>query len=246
MRHSSNILTSSVYAKPMARVLQMMLDAITSTLKVFADWLQTLPARLNTLPLVWTDKMLWITLGLIIIFILLLSILLVRLIKRPRHYGRPELLISHGDITPISDDGHRQLITLSISNLNPYPIQLLEFSIKTNIMMHAMMIDITDVASPHNTITLEAELEGLEGETGVIELYAYTAATNRQIYRLKANLNWEPWNNRYKVETTGQTLNMSRTLASANVSRQRKAAWLEQQSKQTKQTDRKFELPNDF
>ena len=160
----------------------------------------------------------------------LLIAVILYLLKQSRPSSAPQILVSKGEVKQPSNST-TQALTVKISNLNEYPIQLLEITLKTELMTHALMIEAVELLGPHETVELEASLpNNIVGDAGVMHVYTYLAKYKR-LYRLHAAMDWEPWVGRYKVSPLGQRLKRSQKLESARTRQLRKRAWYERHAK---------------
>jgi hypothetical protein len=164
--------------------------------------------------------------------LLLLAALIVLISLLPgrrgeRLAGRPEVLISKGEI--ISRDGDGALVlNLAVSNLNAYPVQLLELSVRMSDLPAPLTTEIAALVAPQGLVQLTAELEDVRGDEGTLELYIYSTETRRKTYRVSARLLWEPWNGRYKMSQLGQKVEPVKMLASTRHHRQQLVSWRRQ------------------
>lgn len=229
----------------MARTLEMMWDALASFLSNL--WTTVQPVLGSTLqrldPLTWGI----IAVGLLILF------LLVTLLRRRRPEepapSKPELLVSLGEIRILEDyvekdepsgrgTGRGSLmrpvshaLRMTVSNLNAYPVQLLEIALKTPEMDAALTLEVAQIIAPEASTTVKEALPQLEGEEGKLTLYFYLSGGSKRYVSLQANFEFEPWDARYKVSPLGQTLTPFRQLASANVSKQKERSWQEERER---------------
>ena len=201
--------------------METLREVWNTTLSFLTPYYDRVIAFARTLdPLVW-----WITAGaalLLLIFLLLL---------RRRDSGknsRPEVLLSLGTVAAANGEdagsGSLHLLRLTVSNLNPYAVQVLELALKTPEMNVPVAAEVAAVVPPEGSVALEQSFSGLTGDEGRLNLYFYTAG-NKRIYRLQAPFALEPWNNRYKISPLNQSVAPVRELASAGVSRVQAQAW---------------------
>lgn len=176
-------------------------------------------------PLVW-----WVGGGVVLALILLW--LLLR--RRSATSSRPEVLLSLGTIVSqdgvpeggVDRPGARHRLRLTVSNLNPYAVQVLEFALKTPEMKAPVTAEVAAVVPPEGSVVLEEPVEGLFGDEGRLNVYFYTVG-GRGVYRLQAPFTLEPWNERYKISPVNQSVTPARRLASAEVSRVQEQRWRE-------------------
>ena len=234
----------------MARTLELMWNSVTSFLSNLWDALfpnlQSAAQRLGPLdPLTWGI----IATGLLIL--LLLALLLRR--QRPEEPApsRPELLVSLGEIRVLDDyvedeqkDGRGLMrpvshaLRMTVSNLNMYPVQLLEVALKTPEMDAPVTLETAHIIGPEASVVVKESLPELGGEEGKLTLYFYLSGSSKRYVSLQASFEFEPWDARYKVSPLGQTLTPFRQLASAHVSRLRERSWQERQARETQRERR--------
>jgi hypothetical protein len=207
----------------------MMQDAIVNTLESFWAWLQTLGPN----PLEWPSS-LWLTLS--VILVLIIIVLVTRKESATPESQRvkdlqPDLLISKGEVVQLENSVMQQL-NLKVSNLGAQPVQLLEFTLKTDLMPAPVTVEAVELIGPVDSIELEAVLPTeVMGEKGELEAFFYTAKQPKRIYCLSAQLSWEPWHERFKVSPLGQKRKLARTLASERLAQLKRKAWEERQPK---------------
>ncbi len=161
-------------------------------------------------------------------FIVLLLALVFRLWgrHRARNFPSPELLVSRGGVVQLENSILQQL-SLRVSNLGDYSVQLLEVALESSVLPEPVLIEAVELLRPHAAHEVTAILPtGLAGDAGVLKLYAYTARHSERVFELRANLEWEPRNKRYKVSPLGQSLRPARKL-DTRLDALRKRAWLE-------------------
>jgi len=181
-------------------------------------------------PLAW-----WIAGGAVLLLMLLWALLRRR---RADARGRPEVVLSLGTINASEGTDaagavlmpQRFSLRLTVSNLNPYAVQVLELALKTPEMDVPVTVEVAAVVPPEGSVTLEEPLADIVGDEGRLNLYFYTAGSKR-IYRLGASFALEPWNNRYKISPLNQSIAPAKQLASAGVSRVQERAWREQEER---------------
>jgi hypothetical protein len=183
---------------------------------------------LNYLNSVNMSNVIWL---LIAAFVILTCILLWRRWRpQPRALRgkHPDLLISKGEIMQV-ESSTIQTLHVKVSNLGQTPVQLLEFAIKTDLMTTPITVEAVEVLGAHEAVELEATMPvNVVGERGDIKLYSYVTQPRKRVYVLTGEFVFEPWNGRHKVSPLGQTIRPIRKLASSQLERLRKKAWLEQ------------------
>lgn len=178
---------------------------------------------------------------------LLLFSLVTLLLRRRRsdpNQGRPEVLISLGAIGVAEgfDEGSglllpkRFLLKMTVSNLNTYPMQALELALKTPEMEVPVTAELAAIIPPEGSVVIEETLPELVGDEGKLNLYLYAANNSKRTYRLQTAFALEPWNERYKISPLGQSIAVTRQLASAGVNRVQERAWREREEGRTRRT----------
>jgi hypothetical protein len=168
---------------------------------------------------------------LITVFIVLVAVLVWRKWRPNLSFWRrnyPELLVSKGEIVQVQSSTI-QTLHVKVSNLSDFPVQLLEFAIKTDLMTTPITVEAVEVLGSHEAVELEATMPvNVVGEKGDLKLYAYVTHPRKKVYVLRSEFVYEPWNGRHKVSPLGQSVRPIRKLASSQLERLRKKAWLEQ------------------
>jgi hypothetical protein len=202
----------------MAQVLTLMAQAINDTLLAAWSWL----IGFNWNPATWSNT----TWAVLFSLLLLSALLWLRAgwrhqARRLAPYTRPELLVTQGEILP--GEG-RDLLKLTISNLSPYPVQVLELALQgaTNPLGWLELTPLLDVGA---SVRLEEAIAPLRGQQGELWVYVYTPATPKRLFRLMAAYTWEPWRERHKISPLGQRIEPVKELASTLAKRQREAQW---------------------
>ena len=163
------------------------------------------------------------------VFVALLFALGFRLLgrRRARGFPAPELIISKGEVVQLENSILQQL-SVKVSNLGDYSVQLLEFTLSSAVLPEPVLIEAIELLRPHTASELKAILPtDLVGDDAVLKAYGYVARNSERVFELRANLEWEPWNKRYKVSPMGQSLRPARKLDSTRLDELRKRAWLE-------------------
>lgn len=219
----------------------MMAHAVADTLAAVRAWL--LPYGWD--PRLW-DWPLWLALGSLALLLLWLLLALWRPRRRWRE-RRPELLVSRGVLQLVDEEGAtlenlllddedapprngRFELRACVSNLSAFPVQLLEISVRTELAPEPSVVEVAALLPPHGVVDLEADLLGLTGEVGMLELYFYAANHSRRSYRLRVELRWEPWRGCYKVQPLAQLIEPARGLPSSRLARRQRLLWREAQA----------------
>ncbi len=156
--------------------------------------------------------------------------------RRRRRRGRllPEMMISHGEIRVGGEEGGtderdgafgRELgpgtarephyLQLALSNLNPFPLQLIELAVRARGSRLPVVAEAGAVVPPHGAVDVAADLFDVVGEAEVVELYLFSGRLKGRTFRLVAPLEWEPWARRYRIRALdGRSESVAR-LASA-------------------------------
>jgi hypothetical protein len=202
------------------------LESIFTTVMTFL--VRAYTTILNYLNSVTMSNVIWI---LIAAFLILACVLLWRRWRpnpRSLRAKHPELLISKGEIVQV-ESSTIQTLHVKVSNLGQTPVQLLEFAIKTDLMTTPITVEAVEVLGAHEAVELEARMPvNVVGERGDLKLYSYVTHPRKKVYVLTSEFVFEPWNGRHKVSPLGQTIRPIRKLASSQLERLRKKAWLEQ------------------
>lgn len=203
----------------MAQVLAQMVEVITATLLAAWAWL----IGLNWNPAGWHNST-WV-----VLFSLLLIIALfwLRSARRRRAqqfapYTRPELLVTRGEIIP---EEERARLRLTISNLSPYPLQVLELALQSDATNLPGWLELTPLLDVGASVKLEEAIAPLRGQQGELWVYVYAPATPKKLFRLRASFAREPWNGRHKISPLGQRIEPVKELASAEAKRLREQQW---------------------
>lgn len=195
----------------MVRFLELAWDALRSTALRLADWFAETAAAGHLDPRGWPQSV-WLIAALAVLVVA--AAVLVRRVRRRASKALPEMMISHGEIATIDeawDEGvaygpaapprasHR--LSLTLSNLNPWPVQLLELAVRTRGLRQPVVAEAGSVVPPNGAVDVVAELFDLPGDVGVVELFLYSNRGAKRTYRLSAPLEWEPWDKRYRIRS---------------------------------------------
>jgi hypothetical protein len=173
------------------------------------------------------------------LLLLILVALLVRARRSDPNQGRPEVLISLGAITAsegFDEEGgvmlpKRYRLKMTVSNLNTYPMQALELALKTPEMALPITVELAAIIPPEGSVVIDEMLPEITGDEGKLNLYLYAANRSGRTYRLQTAFALEPWNERYKISPLGQSVAVTRQLASTGVSRVQERAWREREGR---------------
>jgi len=175
------------------------------------------------------------------------SLLLLRYILRIRKRETFSLLLSKGEIRQGSD--FDPILSLRVSNLNAFPVQILELSIDSEEMSMPIVVEMAELIAANDAISIELELEQkVVGDRGQVNLFAYLPKQAKKLYRLKAAYSFEPWAGRYKISPLKQQIKRVRVLDSQKLNKSLNeplnAKYLERSSSQIKAID--STQPNDL
>ncbi len=166
--------------------------------------------------------------------------------RRQRRAARavPELMISHGEITLEQAElqpgfgaggpatfgaggasGATHRLSLTLSNLEATPLQLLELAVRTRGQRRPVVAEAGAVVPPNGAVDVVAELYDLPGEVGVVELFLYSGRGRRRTFRLSAPLEWEPWAKRFRIVALSSVVTPVQRLASQELRRQERRAY---------------------
>ena len=197
-------------------------------------------ASLQYDPRLW-DTNTWL---LVVGAVLLLIAILASGSRRRRVSKGPQFLLTNGQIVLLDGPppaaaaagGTRQpallqappdseyQLRVTVNNLNAYPVQLLEIAVRTSAGKLPVVADASAVVPPNGAVDVVADIVDLPGDRGTLELYLYNTKVAPRSLRLAVPIDWEPWNQRYRVRATAQRLEATRVVASEARQRQEKAA----------------------
>lgn len=191
----------------MQRVFTMMWTAIVDTWSAFGGWLAQLERQLPALVGRIDDGLLWFAgLGALLVVALLMRLFRPR---RPRAVNRPDVQIARGELIPGEPDAdgrqHFSLI-LVVDNHNPFSVRLTRIAFRSEYVIAPETVPIRSVIGPNSSTALRATMTDLEGDEGQLEVYLYAGPTRHHSYRLRAQVEWEPWSNRYRLDPQAQWL----------------------------------------
>ncbi len=194
----------------MLRFLELAWEALKGSATQLVEWLNGLAAVGTFDPSGWPPAV-WLVLGAVVVILVLLA--LVRGRRRGAASRIPEMMISHGEIVLVdeaedttdymydmaapSQAGHR--LSLTLSNLNPWPVQLLELAVRTRGLRQPVVAEAGSVVPPNDAVDVVVDLYDLPGEVGVVDLFLYSNRGGHRTYRLSAPLEWEPWDKRFRI-----------------------------------------------
>jgi len=110
---------------------------------------------------------------------------------------------------------------MTVNNLNAFAVQLLELAVQTGAGRLPVIADAAAVLPPHGAVDVLVDLYDLPGERGSVVLYLHNSASRPRNLRLTAPLEWEPWNQRYRVKGTALRIEQGGAPASEQYRRRR-------------------------
>ena len=186
---------------------------LEATTRATREWLtETEPVPLLE-PAAWPLG-LWLLLAAFVL--LLIALRARRRARRPLHVRPPQVLITQGELVPDARTGRlgSGTLTMTVSNLGRYPIQLMETASRTGGAGRFGVADTPALVPAMGEVEVHARLPVGKLEDGLLDLYCYAAATRTKIWRHRAELTWEPWAKRFKVPPLEQRVEPVRALAS--------------------------------
>lgn len=117
-------------------------------------------------------------------------------------------------------EGQYQL-KMTVNNLNGFAVQLLELAVQTAAGRTPVIADAAAVLPPHGAVDVLVDLYDLPGDRGTVTLYLHNSASRPRSLRLTAPLEWEPWNQRYRVKGTALRIDQAGAPASEQYRRRR-------------------------
>lgn len=155
-----------------------------------------------------------------------LGLLLRQLVLRVsrREPARPDLIISAGETLPVPERGV-SILTLTVGNLNTYPVQLLEVAVGTGPRTEAEVAGVNEVLGPGRQLTLDVQLTGLEPRDGSVDVYFYTLIGKWRHYHVRTRLQWQAWSGAHRVVLHEQKTDVARELASEHIEWHRRQSW---------------------
>lgn len=199
-------------------------QAIWATAEQVGQWATGVAPGIMWDPRAWQTGT-WLVLALVVVALLVIALLA----RRGAPSSLPEMMVSHGQIV-LGDAEQAQggnvpyglsapaeaahHLSLTLSNLNPWPVQLLELAVRTRGLRQPVVAVAGSVVPPNGAVDVAAELFDLPGDAGVIELYLYSNRGGKRTFKLSAPLEWEPWDQRYRVKALSSKVAPVTTLAS--------------------------------
>lgn len=203
-------------------MLDMIWTSILSTWEAVRDWFASLLAD----PSAWTG----LGVGLVIALLILVALAII-VPTRPRdsrRESRPELLISRGEVRSLEESSLTEL-DIHVSNLGEGVVQLLEIALATDLMPTPQAVELSELVDAHRSVDVTVPVDEIHGDAGYIDLFFYIPQTRRKAFRLRANMTWEPWEARFKVEPLEQRIDPARRLASSRLQQRQRDEWRKRQ-----------------
>ncbi len=136
--------------------------------------------------------------------------------REPMTVRPPEILVTRGELVPDAGAGRGGggTLTMTVSNLSRYPVQVLEVAVRTGGAREFGVTEVSALVPAMGEVDVETRLPVGRLDDGVLDVFAYAAATRVKTYRHRAELVWEPWAKRFKVAPLEQRIVPARTLPS--------------------------------
>jgi hypothetical protein len=208
----------------MSRVLDMMWTDIVTTWASARDWLAG----------VGGDGGIWLVLLGAALMLVLLMLLLPSGRRRQPAESRPQLLVSRGEVRSVEESNLTEL-SMHVSNLGDGVAQLLEVALSSDLMPTPETVELSVLVPRSRSVDVLVPVEELHGDSGFLDLYFYTPQTRKRAFRLRAELTWEPWNGRFKIEPLGQRIDSARRLASSRLQQRQREEWRRRQREMTQE-----------
>jgi hypothetical protein len=174
------------------------------------------------------DGGLWLVLLGAALMLVLLMLLLPGGRRTERKEARPQLLVSRGEVRSFEESSLTEL-NMHVSNLGDGVAQLLEVALSSDLMPTPETVELSVLVPGSRSVDVRVPVEELHGDSGFLDLYFYTPQTRRRAFRLRAELTWEPWNGRFKIEPLGQRIDSAKRLASSRLQKRQREEWRRRQ-----------------
>ena len=172
------------------------------------------------------DTVTWQAAVIALLGLWLVALLASRPKKSSKRSIKPELMVSKGEVRQ-REGGTAQILSLKVSNLNNHSVQLLEITLKSDLMTTPLVVDAAELLNAGEAVELEAPLpKAMSGDSGTVNVFVFIPRS-KKLYCLRCEFEWEAWAFRYKVSPLGQTFKRVKRLESAEISHLRKRAWFE-------------------
>jgi len=193
--------------------LRRMGEMIEATTQAVRDWFAAGGAVDPMDPGTWPVGLWWLLAAFVV---LLFAATLRRRARRPLDVRPPEILITQGELVPEAYLGRlgSGLLTMTVSNLGRYPVQLLEAANRSGNGRFGVA-DVVALVPAMGEVDVEVHLPVGKLEDGVLDVFCYAAATRTKTWRHRAELVWEPWAKRFKVAPLEQRIEPAKALVSS-------------------------------
>jgi len=193
--------------------LRRMGEMIEATTSAVRDWFAAGGVIDPVDPGTWPVG-LWLLLAAFVV--LLFAATVRRRARAPLDVRPPDILITQGELVPEARPGRvgSGLLTMTVSNLGRYPVQLLEAANRSGGGRFGVA-DVVALVPAMGEVDVEVHLPVGKLEDGVLDLFCYAAATRTKTWRHRAELVWEPWAKRFKVAPLEQRIEPAKALASS-------------------------------
>ena len=197
----------------METALRRMADMLDAAAQAVSTWFADTEGVVLTDPGTWPLG-LWLLLAAFAVLVLALA---VRRRARPTLEVRPpQILITQGELVPEERAGRlgAGMLTMTVSNLGRYPVQLLESASRTGSRGRTGVAETVHLVPALSEVEMRVQLPVGKLDDGLLDVYCYAAATRTKLWRHQAELIWEPWAKRFKVAPLEQRVEPARSLAS--------------------------------
>ena len=197
----------------METALRRMAEMLDATVDAVRAWFAEAEVVPLLEPVEWPLG-LWLLLAALVLLLLMAT--LRRRSRRPLEVRPPDVLITQGELLPESRTGRvgAGTLTMSVSNLGRYPVQLLEAACRTGAGGRFGIAETVVLVPAMGEVEVAVRLPIGKLDDGVLDLYCYAAATRTKTWRHRAELVWEPWAKRFKVAPLEQRVEPARALPS--------------------------------
>ncbi len=220
----------------MGRAFDLMGEALLASWRAVQGWW----ASIGVDPRTWPTS-LWIVVGAVAVLVVGVAL------RSRRKRALPEVLLSHGEVVLVDDaaesatyvtapvqapaNTHYQL-RMTLSNLNAFPLQLLEVAVRTRTTKAPVVAEAAAVVPPHGSVDVVADFFDLPGDAATVEVFLFSTRTRGRTLRLAAPLEWEPWDRRYRIKALALRSDAGRSLASQVRTQRAKRAYQRERLRQ--------------